>query len=388
MSEGRKGLLGIGIGVTAAVVATAAGFATDRVVRAKRAETEGGIDFTDVPDREVVVIGDDGVPLHVEIDEPEKVQKTSPTIVFTHGYTQNLQVWALQRRAIRDAGYRVVLWDLRGHGKSGEGDDASYTIDQLGRDLAAVIREAVPDGSVVLVGHSMGGMTMMGLAAQDPALLHERVIGAAFVSTSAGGLSSVNYGLGRQLGGIVHRLGPAAVTRAGMRQELFDQVRVAGKDIEAAMVQRYSFGGPVPAPLVFQVAEMIFATKLHVIGAYLPGLMAHDATEALSEFNGIETLVIHGTKDRLTPLQHSEAIVDRIPGAEYVIVTGAGHILPFEQPDVVNSELLQLISRAQRSIEARRPVRRRKVVKQVTGYRRRAGVGDRQEAGAVESEPS
>ena len=51
-----------------------------------------------------------------------------------------------QRRALRKAGYRVVVWDHRGHGQSEKGDDASYTIAQLAEDLFRVISEAAPEG--------------------------------------------------------------------------------------------------------------------------------------------------------------------------------------------------------------------------------------------------
>ena len=60
------------------------------------------------------------------------------------------------------------------------------TIDQLGRDLKAVIDAAAPEGPLVLVGHSMGGMTVMALADQYPELIRDRVVGVAFVGTSCG----------------------------------------------------------------------------------------------------------------------------------------------------------------------------------------------------------
>ena len=56
----------------------------------------------------------------------------------------------------------------------------------LGRDLDAVLRALAPDGPLVLVGHSMGGMTIMALAEQRPELFAERVAGVALLSTSAG----------------------------------------------------------------------------------------------------------------------------------------------------------------------------------------------------------
>ena len=111
----------------------AAGVATDRLVRARStARALGGTDSYDVvPDKELVVIADDGVPLHVEIDEPRgddaRAATSCPTVVFSHGYTLSLRSWVFQRRALTAAGYRVVVWDQRGHGRSGTGRKESAT---------------------------------------------------------------------------------------------------------------------------------------------------------------------------------------------------------------------------------------------------------------------
>jgi pimeloyl-ACP methyl ester carboxylesterase len=66
------------------------------------------------------------------------------------------------------------------------------SIDQLGRDLKAVIDAAVPQGPIVLVGHSMGGMTIMALAAHYPELIRERVVGVGLVGTSSGRLTPIS----------------------------------------------------------------------------------------------------------------------------------------------------------------------------------------------------
>ncbi len=134
------------------------------------------------------VITDDGVPLHVEFDGLGRAgNDTAPTtVVFSHGFTARLAEWELQRAALRDRA-RLVFWDQRGHGRSGWTKLTSATIDRTGRDLGAVI-DAATDGPVVLVGHSMGGMSIMALARQRPELFGTRVVGAFLLATSAGGL--------------------------------------------------------------------------------------------------------------------------------------------------------------------------------------------------------
>ena len=356
----RSGLTGLGVGLTAAAVAAAAGVAADRLSRAR--QTAKALDSTDTYEEEatteVIVMASDGVPLHVEIDEPERrptgLPKGAavPTVVFCHGYTLSLRSWVFQRRALKAAGYRVVLWDQRGHGRSGAGSKESYEVDQLGLDLGAVIREVVPKGPLVLVGHSMGGMTLMALAVHEPELIKDRVLGVAFVATSPGGLSAVSWGLGNVLGKAVHRLGPVAVGQLAGRQGLVNSVLKAGRDVEEFFVDRYSFASPVPLSIVRLTADMIFGTRIEVISDFMETFDRHDKREALEQFIGVETLVLNGVQDLLTPPQHSEEIVRLIPGAEHVLINDAGHIIMLEHGDVVSEQLLSLIERAERAAAA------------------------------------
>ena len=135
----------------------------------------------------------DGVVLHAEVDEitpyaeSRRSQSADPTIVFVHGYALNLDCWHFQREAFRGK-HRMVFYDQRSHGRSERSDREHATIDQLGDDLARVINELAPKGDVVLVGHSMGGMSIIALAERHPELFAKRVKGVALVSTTAGGL--------------------------------------------------------------------------------------------------------------------------------------------------------------------------------------------------------
>jgi pimeloyl-ACP methyl ester carboxylesterase len=353
----RLTLTGIGIGLAAAGTTAAAKVVADRLARGlKTAKALDSLDTYEVePTAEVVVLAEDGVALHVEIDEPDVrpagLPKGAPvpTVVFCHGYTLSLRSWVFQRRALKAAGYRVVLWDARGHGRSGAGSKESYEIDQLGHDLYAVIAAVVPRGPIVLVGHSMGGMTLMALAAHHPELIKKRVIGVAFVSTSPGGISAVSWGLGKVLGKAVHRLGPFAVGQLAGRQGLVNSVLKAGREVEEYFVDLYSFASPVPLSLVRLTADMIFKTRIEVISDFMETFDKHDKREALEQFIGVETLVLNGVQDMLTPPEHSQEIVALIPGAEHVLVNDAGHIIMLEHGDVVSEQLLALIGRAERA---------------------------------------
>ena len=357
----RRTLTGIGIGLAAAGTTAAVGVVAERLARGlKTAKALESLDtYEDEPTAQVVVVTDDGVPLHVEIDEPDGRPEgmtngaAVPTVVFCHGYTLSLRSWVFQRRALKAAGYRVVLWDARGHGRSGAGSKESYEIDQLGLDLYAVINAVAPQGPLILVGHSMGGMTLMSLAEHHPELIRDRVIGVAFVSTSPGGISAVSWGLGKVLGKAVHRLGPFAVGQLAGRQGLVNSVLKAGREVEEYFVDLYSFASPVPLSIVRLTADMIFATRIEVISDFMETFDKHDKREALEQFVGVETLVLNGIQDMLTPPEHSAEIVKLIPGAEHILVNDAGHIIMLEHGDVVSEQLLALIGRAERAAAAK-----------------------------------
>ncbi len=137
---------------------------------------------------------DDGVALRVEeVGEPSAPM----TVVFVHGFCLHMGSWYFQRQDLPDCtDARLVFYDQRSHGRSGRSSTGQCTIDQLDRDLAAVLRTVAPTGPVVLVGHSMGGMTIMALARQCPELFATRVAGVALISTAAAGLMPAVLRLG------------------------------------------------------------------------------------------------------------------------------------------------------------------------------------------------
>ena len=164
-----------------------------------RPDPEADEPFGQLRGQPLTVLADDGVPLHVEINGPDdaptvltsggRPPQTPPvTIIFCHGYALSQDVWHYQRRDLAATG-RLVFWDQRDHGKSGASPADHATIGQLGADLYAVLTAVAPGKMpVVLVGHSMGGMTIMALAREHPELFGPKVIGAVLISTAAGGV--------------------------------------------------------------------------------------------------------------------------------------------------------------------------------------------------------
>lgn len=273
------------------------------------------------------------------------------TVVFSHGYCLNQDSWHFQRAALRGV-VRAVYWDQRSHARSGRGVDqveraVPVSIDQLGRDLKAVIDAAAPEGPLVLVGHSMGGMTTMALAGQFPELIRERVVGVALVGTSSGRLGEVNFGLPVAGMNAVRRVLPGLLRTLGSQADLVERGRRATADLFAGVIKRYSFSRKDVDPAIARFAErMIEATPIDVVAEFYPAFAEHDKAEALEHFAELPVLVLAGTEDLVTPSGHSEAIAALLPDAELVLVPDAGHLVMLEHPELVTDRLVELIARA------------------------------------------
>jgi pimeloyl-ACP methyl ester carboxylesterase len=299
-------------------------------------------------DRVRRVVADDGLPLHSEEVGPERAPLT---VVFCHGYTQQLAVWHYQRLALAEEGVgKLVFWDQRSHGKSGRSAAENTTIDQLGRDLHAVLQACAPTGKVVLVGHSMGGMTIMALADRFPELFGSRVTGVALIATSTGKLASVTFGLPAAMQHVTGRVLPYLTRGMRGRPQLFEGGRRLGTDLAFVATRRAAFGlDDVSPSLVEFVEKMTGETPVDVIAEFYDTFMSHDKLEALGVLRDVETLVLVGSKDVITPVAHSRTIAAALPDAQLVVVEGAGHMVQLEKAAMVTLHLRALVRRASRS---------------------------------------
>jgi pimeloyl-ACP methyl ester carboxylesterase len=381
VSSSRNGLIGLGIGLGVAGAATAAGLVADRIHKRRQDALETGVSLVEQPSEEHFVVATDGVRLHVEVDEPSpgdrlvEDDRVRPTVVMSHGFCLTSECWVFQRRYLRWAGYRVVVWDHRGHGRSERGDVSSYTIAQLGEDLVRVIDAVAPGGPLVLVGHSMGGMTTMALGTLYPDLVRDRVVAFGAISTSAGGMPLASGRFAAAMGRLlIERLGPGVAGVFEHRPELLRNLLSANSELAEFLVERYSFASPVPRSVVKLAARMLLGTNLTVLSSFTPAFDTYDQTAGLVAFEGCETLVFNGERDLVTPPDHSEAIVRALPGAQHVIVRDAGHVIMLEHPDLLNQQLDALIERAGRRVEEQQPAdlspRVRRVVTDVDKKRR------------------
>jgi pimeloyl-ACP methyl ester carboxylesterase len=294
------------------------------------------------------VTTDDGVDLHVEVDgvgaggpDPADV-----TVVLSHGFTARLAEWELQRAALRDRA-RLVLWDQRGHGRSGWTRLTAATIDRTGRDLGQVLDATTPTGPVVLVGHSMGGMSVMALARQRPELFGDRVVGVFLLATSAGGLVGTGA-LGRAVR-LIRKLGLLRIYLRVLQgvAPLLERFRRRGTAIGRRVTRRLLFGAEdADLTSVRLVQELLEETPWPVAMAFYATFLDHDETPALDVLRRIPVTVVAATHDRLTPAAHGRRIAETLGGtAELVVVPGAGHSVNLTRTRIVDRALLDLLER-------------------------------------------
>ncbi len=345
---------GIGVGKKAGLLAgvaglsavgTAAGVSAARTFRHKKfiQDAYAGEDFALLEaDRGCVVTTADGVPLVVREVGPV----TAPlTVVFAHGFCLRMGSFHFQRAALAQRWgdqVRMVFYDQRGHGQSSAAPVETYTVKQLGQDLETILQVMVPRGPVVLVGHSMGGMTVLSHARQFPQHYGPRIVGAALISSAAEGLSR------SPLGEILQNPALEAVRFAARyAPKMVHRTRGAARSVLRPILRTASFGDAAMSPSVVAFSEdMIHDTPVATLVEFLHALEVHDESAALPVLARIPTMIACGDHDVLTPVKHSEEMAAVLPDTELVIVPGAGHLVQLEAPDVINDALVRLVERA------------------------------------------
>ena len=336
------------VGVAAAGLA--AGVATERaLVRRLKADPgdryAGEVFGEQRYDQTLIVEMPDGTDIHVEVVEPTRPVVGNPTVVLVHGFCLDMGTFHFQRKLLAERGeHRIVAYDQPGHGRSGRLETGEYDLTALGRTLRAVIDRTAPEGPLVLVGHSMGGMTIMAFAELFPELFGDRVVGTVLMATSGGLLAETKLVapalLGRVGAPVLYMMSNA--TRYG--GTVIDRARKSTTNVAWLLTRKYGFGTRRPSPaLVSYVEEMNSRTSADTVTRYLRTLATHSRFPALTALSGTPVLVIVGDKDMITPVTHSEEIVRRLPHAEFVKVPDSGHVVMLEHADEVNAALARFL---------------------------------------------
>jgi len=303
---------------------------------------------TDLVQKQTVAVGTpDGAQLHATVagraDAPV-------TLVLAHGWTLSQAAWddvATELAPEVAAGeLRLVRYDQRGHGRSTWGTTEPVSIDLLGSDLAAVLEECAPTGPVVLGGHSMGGMTIMCLAAAHPELIGSRVRGVALVDTSAGDLHRTPHTRAQRL---QQRLQPGVLAFALARAKVVERLRRLAPPSSRrhqAVVRGLLYGADATDAMVRRGAEIMHASSVRSFVAFYPALGEHDKRDALAPLTRVPVEVLVGEEDRLTPVRHSRQLVEVLPDAVLHVEPRCSHMLPQERPALVAASLRRLLGAA------------------------------------------
>ncbi|AZG46115.1 alpha/beta fold hydrolase [Gordonia insulae] len=318
-----------GVGAVAVGVGTIfAGLLRD-AFRAEQAVDDGPDELLSAPSAEpqrIAVTTVDGARLNVERYGPD-ADPDADIVVMVHGWTCNVAYWYPQINHLAET-RPVVAYDQRGHGRSDLGR-ARPTIAMLGQDLDAVLAEVVPEGRrAVLVGHSMGGMTIMSWAAQNPEKVGTLVSGVALTSTAAKAVLQN------------HLLIPVDLPRYTKPFEatvgkLFTStpMPIPHTPYGARLSHYIALGPNARRSHVEFVDEMIATCPPRSRAGWGSAMGKLDVTAGLDALT-VPTTVIVGTDDRLTPPVHAEQMAEVLQRngnlRELLVLDGVGHMSSIE----------------------------------------------------------
>ena len=304
------------------------------------------------------VVSADGTKIHVEVDGPDDADVT---VVFCHGWYMDLTTWHFQREALKESGVRRVFYDQRGHGfSSWEGlDRGELGVRQLANDLAGVIDAVAPTGRLVLVGHSMGGMTLMAFAQSHLSTIKERVDGVMLVATGAGPLDQqMTLGMPHFLTPahwIVRRYAVAMIALLGLMPVGMARLLGVGPYLHSTLLLAHSSDASDEAIAI--TTGTMWRNRLHIAAMALRAVMTHDERDAVPALECTTVVTINPGRDRLIPTGVQLELARMIDGARMVAVPRSGHMAMLEAPEKVNMELLDLVRLANRAVTSGLPAR-------------------------------
>ena len=287
-----------------------------------------------------------------------------PQLVLSHGWICTGRVWHEQVRGLADR-YRIVTYDQPGHGRTPAPESGEYDLDLLGDTLNAVVEQAAGPGPIVLVGHSLGGMSLLNAVDRHRESLDERVAGVVLLSTTSRARPerfTFEFGLHAvaQLEQGIRRVVPRL--RSSRVSGVTGKVYGSTSDLSTLIVRAMAVG-PEPDPRVVEFVEQMRATSdPDMVLGLAEAILGADVDAGLARLHA-EVSIVVGSHDRLTPRSLSERMAE-VSGAELIELPGIGHMAPLEAGDEVNAILerhLLAASRVDHPVDApSRDERRRK----------------------------
>ncbi|MCU1599398.1 MAG: Alpha/beta hydrolase [Frankiales bacterium] len=304
----------------------------------------------------------DGTVLHAQVGG---VEDAPVTVVMVHGFLARTIEFDMQWNSL---GHRVrtVRYDHRSHGRS-DHNAGPLKVEDLADDLAQVISQLVPDGPVVLIGHSMGGMTVLTLAIHHRDLFDERVRGVALLATGAGHfISSHSWENAFRWISRKGLLGPALLALR-LAAPALEQIRPRRTHVMRWSTRKVCFGtGDIDPATLAMTHQLLEEPSLRTLTSLQGSLLRNDTRHGLPALKNVPVLVMTGTEDRLTRPEHSvEMARDLGAGATLVMIPGAGHVLNQTRPVQVNAELHRLLDRVDAAADHPHEPQRHAVTKRI-----------------------
>jgi pimeloyl-ACP methyl ester carboxylesterase len=290
------------------------------------------------------VVSSDGTRLNARV-----FAGPGATVVLAHGWTERLTLWGPVIATLRDRGLRVVAYDLRGHGHSEPAADGDYSIERFGDDVEAVLAAAdSPAAETVVVGHSLGGMSIVAWAVRHE--VSRRVAGAAMTNAGVDDLIGGSLVLG-ELGKWVNPrwLGRALLGSSAPMLPL-------STPLQDAAIRHVAFGPSATRGQIAFYERMLMQTPASARAATGIALSELNLGTALARLT-VPTLVIAGDRDRLTPAAHSQRIVRALPDpAGLIVLKDTGHMSPLERSREVADAIADLTNTVTRVTATTRAV--------------------------------
>jgi len=257
-----------------------------------------------------------GIRMHyLDVGSPDALP-----LVLLHGMTLDHRMWNPQIEVLKE-NYRVIAYDIRGHGKT-EVTDGQYTYRMFVDDLIALL-DHLKIEKAVLCGLSMGGAIAMRTFEIHP----HRICALILCDTrSEADSNETKYWRENSINSIKQN-GLEPFTDDFMKA-LFSPENIKNK----------------PETVKFIRDIMLSSAPLGICGVLLAQAARTDMTETIRKIN-VPTLIVVGEKDNFTPLASSETMNERIPGSELKIISRAGHLSNLENREEFNHYLLEFLGK-------------------------------------------
>jgi len=270
------------------------------------------------------LVSEDGASLYYEHHRPDP-PSARPTVIFSNAFCTTHENWRGQVDPVLAAGHPVVLWDLRGHGRSdAPADDEAYSIDRVVADLGSLAAATTPEAPFVAAGLSFGGLASLHFMLRHP----ERVAALALFGSGPGFKNpEAAAGWAAQ----VERTASFLETRG------FDDF-VDGKAGATCVGREPGLPAARRAAAAIRVQDPAGVARF---GRNVAG----PAPAVIDELSGMDVpaLVLVGEEDRAY-LRAGEVMAARLPHSRHVVVPGAGHIVNIEAAEAFDRALLDFLA--------------------------------------------